>query len=94
MKKPALILTFLILTIIALFGVRVAVSNGISTSGVELGKLEEVTGKYKTQNAILREKIFALSSLSFISEKAAKLGFVESKSNFAVSLARPIAKNR
>ena len=94
MKKPILLLSILILTIFSLFGARAIVSNGISTSGVELGKLQETTGKYKTQNVILREKIFALSSLSYIFEKAAKLGFVENKSNFAVSAARPIAKNR
>ena len=39
----------------------------------------------------LREKIYSLSSLAKISEEAKRAGFVESKSNFAVTTAQPIA---
>ncbi len=91
MKKPILILSILFLTIISLFGLRSAVSTRIITSGLELGQLRDDTNHYKTENAILREKIFSLSSLSHVSEAASKVGFVESKSNFAVSAAHPIA---
>ena len=94
MKKPILLLSILILIIVCLLGVRTVVTNRLSTSGVELGKTQDQIGRYKTENLILREKIFSLSSLSYVSSAAAKLGFLESKSNFAVSRTRPIAQNR
>lgn len=91
MKKPIVLLSILIFVILGLFVVRTAISNRISTSGVELGKTEDTVKKYETENTMLREQISALSSLSNISSAAAKIGFVESKSAFAISTARPIA---
>lgn len=91
MKKPIIILTFLIFTIIALFGVRAFVSNKLSTSGVELGRVGDEINKYKTENIILSEKVNSLSSLLWISSEAARLGFSESKSNYALTKAKPIA---
>lgn len=91
MKKPFFILAMLFLTIGILFGARSFASTRITTSGLELGEIQEQTSYYKTQNAILREKIFSLSSLNHVSETAEKVGFVESKSTFAVGGARPIA---
>jgi len=91
MKKPALILIVLFLTIGVLFAVRSAVSSRITTSGLELGEIQDKTKTYKTQNAILKEKIFNLASLTNVSETASKVGFVESKESFAVSGQRPIA---
>lgn len=92
MKKPILVLTILIFIIVTLFGVRAVVSNKLSTSGVALGKIQDEVKKYKIHNAILREKLFTLSSLSRISELASKKGFVESKSTFALTKGHPIAK--
>ncbi|MBI4097988.1 MAG: hypothetical protein HY426_03020 [Candidatus Levybacteria bacterium] len=91
MKKPIILLSILIFVILGLFLVRSAISNRISTSGVELGKTQDVLKKYKTQNIMLREEISTLASLTNISSAAAKNGFVESKSAFAISVARPIA---
>ena len=91
MKKPILLLGILFLTIVVLFGVRAAVSNRLSTSGVGLGKTQDEIIKYRTQNIQLKEKIYSLSSLSHVSSEAAKLGFVESKTNFALTRSRPIA---
>jgi len=92
MKKPFFVISLLFLTIIVLLGVRTVVSARITTSGLELGEIQDETSAYKTQNAILKEKIFSLSSLTHVSEVAAKDGFVESKQAFAISAARPIAK--
>ena len=92
MKKPFIVISTLFLTIIVLLGVRTVVSARITTSGLELGKIQDETSVYKTQNAILKEKIFSLSSLTHVSEVASKDGFVESKQSFAISAARPIAK--
>lgn len=91
-KKPILVIFVLIVTIGILIGVRSVVSSRITTSGVELGKIKDQIATYKTQNTLLKEKIFSLSSLTHVSEAAAKEGFVESKGAFAVSGQRPIAR--
>jgi cell division protein FtsL len=94
MNKPAILLSSLIFAIIVLLGVRTVISNDMSTAGVRLGEVEESLSSYKTENTMLKEKIFTLSSLSHVSSKAAKMGFVESKSNLAISKAMPIALKR
>lgn len=91
MRRGILILTILILTIVSLFVARTVVSNKLSTSGVEFGKTQEEIGKYKTENLILSEKVYNLSSLGYIASAAAMLGFSESKSSFAVTAAVPLA---
>lgn len=92
MKKPILILLILFLTIGSLVVVRSVVASRITTSGLELSQLKNDTSNLKTQNAILREEIYSLSSLTHVSETADKVGFVESKEAYAVSAARPIAR--
>lgn len=94
MKKPIFLLTILIFIIVGLLIVKAVISNTISTSGVALGKTQDELIKYKTENTMLREKIFTLSSLSYVSSAAAQIGFVGSKSNFALSKTRPIAAFR
>ena len=94
MKKPIFLLTILIAIIVGLLITRMVISNTISTSGVALGKIQDEYAKYKTENTLLREKIFTLSSLSYVSSAAGQIGFVGSKSNFALSKTRPIAAAR
>lgn len=94
MKKPVFLLAILIFIIVGLLVIRTVISNTISTSGVVLGKTQDKLIKYKTENILLREKIFTLSSLSNISSAAGQIGFVGSKSNFALSKTRPIAAAR
>jgi hypothetical protein len=94
MKKPILVLTILILVIVGLFITRTAISNKISTKGVALGKTQDELTKYKTENVILREKIFALSSLTYVASEAARIGLVDGKSNFALTKSKPIAALR
>jgi cell division protein FtsL len=92
MKKPILVLIILFLTIGVLVVARSMASARITTSGLELSQVQDETHKLKTENAILREKIFSLSSLTHVSERAEKVGFVESKQVFAVSSSKPIAR--
>ena len=94
MKKPIFLLAILIIVTLGLFLTRMVISNTISTSGVALGKTQDELVKYKTENTLLREKIFTFSSLSNISSAAGQIGFVGSKSNFALSKTRPIAAAR
>jgi hypothetical protein len=92
MKKPIYLIGILMTIIISLFVVKTFVSNRISTSGVELGYTQEKIAEYKTQNAILKEKVYSKSSLTYLSRVAQKKGFVESKSTFAVSKGLPLAR--
>ncbi|MBI2621957.1 MAG: hypothetical protein HYW63_04940 [Candidatus Levybacteria bacterium] len=94
MKKPTFLLSILLFIILGLFVTRVVISNTISTSGVALGQMQDELRKYKIENALIREKIFTLSSLSNISSEAARIGFSGSKSNFALSKTHPIAAAR
>lgn len=92
MKKPALFIISMILTIISLSVVHVAVANNISTTGVNLSKLQTELDDYKRENAFLHEKILELSSLTYINEKAEEKGFIASKGDYYVSTPLPLAK--
>jgi len=70
---------------------RSMVSNSMSTSGTELGKAGDELSALKIENALLKEKLFALSSLALISSKAAEMGFVEEKNTFSLTSTVPIA---
>lgn len=87
MKKPILFIIVIITIIVSLSVVQVAVSNNLSTTGVELAKIEEKIALYKKENALLHEKLLVASSLDTIASKAAALGFVEEKTR--VFLAKP-----
>lgn len=91
MRKYKLILKFLILIAFFLAMGRVVVSNLISTSGVELGRLNEETALIKTENDSLREELFSKSSLENIASEAAKIGFTDKKENFVLTSPLPIA---
>lgn len=66
--------------VISLSIVQVVVSNNLSTTGVELAKIEEQIATYRKQNTVLQEKLLMASSLTIIASKAAEMGFVEEKS--------------
>lgn len=73
---------------------QVVASNRLSTTGIELEKIQSELAKYKKENAILEEKVLAASSLMNISKKAKELGFVESKSQVYINNPLPLALNR
>lgn len=79
MKKPILFIVLIITIIVSLSIVQVTVSNNLSTTGVELAKIEEKITQYKKENALLQEKLLIASSLDTIASKAAGMGFVEEK---------------
>ena len=94
MKKYNLIITALILTTLFLLTARVVISNRMSTSGFALGEVNKEISFYKTQNAILSEHYLASSSFTNLASVAAKLGFVEGKSNFVLTNSLPLAVKR
>ena len=53
--------------------------------------MQDEIRKYKVENTLLKEEMLKYSSLLYISSAAAKQGFSESKSNFALKKALPIA---
>lgn len=95
MKKPAVIIVFLLGIIITLSVVKAILYNRLSTSGVFVGKVEEENSYYKTQNAILSEELLSSSSLMNIADKALELGFTkEGSSLMVIKTSRPLAVNQ
>lgn len=92
MKKPKVIIIFLIGLIVVLSIVKAIVYNRLSTSGVFVGKIEEQISFYKTQNAILSEELLASSSLTNIIARASELGFInETEPLLILKTSRPLA---
>lgn len=91
MKKPIFFIVLIICIIVSLSIVQVTVSNNLSTTGVELAKIEERITEYKKENIVLKEKLLTLSSLDNIASKAAEIGFIEGKSRVFLSTP-PLAK--
>jgi len=91
MKKYKFIIKFLITITLFLAVGRVVVSNIISTSGIELGKINEEIAIFRTQNDSLKQELFSKSSLENLASEAAKLGFTDKKENFVLTSPLPIA---
>ena len=91
MKKPALFIGFLILVILILSIVRIYISNGVSTSGIVLGKIEEETQNYKLENSLLSEKLYTLASLTEIDSKAESMGYTDKRSDYVISSQQSVA---
>jgi cell division protein FtsL len=80
MRKPIVFIILIITIVITLSIVQVTVSNSLSTTGIELAKIEEKITFYKRQNAILHEKVLVASSFTTIASKAAEMGFIDKQS--------------
>ncbi len=92
MKRPALFIALNLLVIVALSIVQVVAANSISTTGIELSKIqEEITGLQK-QNEVLHEQVLSLSSLTSIASRAADMGFQESKATLVIAQPLPLAR--
>ena len=95
MRKPALIITFLIGLVVVLSVVKATVQNRLSTSGVFVAELEKQISFYKTQNAILSEELLTSSSLTSIAARASELGFTNKDSSLLVlKTTKPLAVKR
>lgn len=91
MKRHIFILELLIFVALSLALSKVVVSNVISTSGVELGSLNEKLSSLRIENDSLKEELFEKTSLGNISSEAAKLGFTDKKENFVLTSPLPVA---
>jgi cell division protein FtsL len=81
MKKIIVVSFPLIFIVIALSIAHVIVSNMLSTTGVELDKLQTDLQVFQKENTFLREKVLVDTSFNSIASVAAEMGFVDSKSN-------------
>lgn len=91
MKKSSFVILAFIGIIILLSIVQGAVSNKISTKGVMVGTIEEQVNYYKTDNAILSEKLLSYSSLRNILLKATDAGFEQKRKQIVLSSSVPLA---
>ncbi|MCL4353756.1 hypothetical protein M1615_04850 [Patescibacteria group bacterium] len=91
MKKPALLILFLLTVILLLSVVRIYISNQIATSGVVLGDLEQKTEQLKIDNSELAQKVYAYSSLTNVAAKAYDLGYTDQTSDYVLSNQMPVA---
>lgn len=94
MNKPIYLIFFLFGVIIALSLVQVGLSNKISTAGAQLTQLETKLVAYQKENIVLQEQFLEASSLTNLSKKAKKSGFVEAKSQIYLNTPLPLALNQ
>lgn len=91
MKAYSLIVKILFIIMLLLAGIRVVVSNSISTSGVALDRINEDVASVKTDNLLIEEKLLSLTSLNNVASEAAKLGFASNNDILIIANPLPIA---
>jgi|GEM_PF-788871 len=91
MKRPTYLIIFIFVTIMGLAIAQVSTANQISTTGAELGALQQQVDDYKRQNTILQEQLLEASSLTNIAGTAAQLGFVDAKTQISLTAPVPLA---
>jgi len=84
MKKSILIILVLVISIISLAVLRTVLSNVLSTSGLEVGKIGSEIEIYKTENLLIKEKLYREESLHNVASKASELGFLENKDRLVI----------
>ena len=96
MKKITLVFSLLGSIIFVLLMVQISVSNMLSTGGITLSEIQQQTQDLQRQNAILKEKVLSISSLTYVAEQAEKEGFAPNKMAAVVvsSAQPPIALNQ
>lgn len=91
MKKSIIFIGLNIVIIVVFSLIQVVAANSISTTGIELNKIQEEIADLKKNNAALSEQVLDQSSLTFIASKAASMGFGPSVSTLTISSPLPIA---
>lgn len=94
MKKPILILTCLILVIIGLTVTRAIVSNTLSTTGVDLSRIDQDIDSYQRKNALIQERILQASAFTTLEQEAEQRGYEAMSSQIVLTSPLPIAYKR
>lgn len=89
MKRGYILLGILGLTIVVLSLVQITVSNMLSTGGIELAAVQSQIQDYQKDNAILKEQIYSIASLTHVATQADKLGYVQGVSTKTLVIANP-----
>lgn len=92
MKKPVLFIILNLVVIIGLSIAQVVAANSISTTGIELGKIQDQITQLEKENEVLKEQVLTLSSLTTIASRASDMGFEEGKSTLVISQPLPLAR--
>lgn len=89
MKRGYILLSVLGLTIVVLSLVQITISNMLSTGGIELASVQSQIQDYQKDNAILKEQIYSVASLTHVAAQADKLGYVQGVSTKTLVIANP-----
>lgn len=93
MKRGYILLAGLILVVVILSVLQISISNMLSIGGIELSQVQTQIDGYQKENAVLKEQIYRVASLTNISQEAEKLGYVQgiSKSTLVIANLQPLA---
>ncbi|MCL5746750.1 MAG: hypothetical protein M1277_00495 [Patescibacteria group bacterium] len=91
MKPSGIFILILFFIIITLSIVQVVISNKLSTTGIELGRIDDQITALKNENNILQSKLLTRESFINIASSASTLGFVEEKESILLSGSTPLA---
>ncbi len=92
MKKIIAVAFLPICLVVILLVTQIIVSNMLSTTGVELDRLQSDIIKYKKENTLLREKVLNNTSFMNVASAAAEMGFIDVKSSVYISNQLPITR--
>ncbi|HSW98053.1 MAG TPA: hypothetical protein VLF89_09575 [Candidatus Saccharimonadales bacterium] len=83
-----------VITVVLLIGstlIQISVSNGLTTEGLKLSKIQAQIDAMKKDNMLLAERVYSASSYTQIASQAARVGFVEAKQPIFLSNPGPLA---
>jgi len=89
--KPLLVVIILISVIVGLSITQVALTNRVSTAGIELEDMQSEIALLTKENILLEQRVLEYSALTNVSNEAKALGFVEAKSQIYLTNPLPLA---
>lgn len=91
MKKSIVFLFGLTVITVILAVLQITVSTIFSTSGIDLGNMQNQIQNLQTENMMLREQIYTSSSYTHLASNAASLGFVQNANQIVLGSSNPLA---
>lgn len=93
MKRSYIVLSLFGCVIVLLSLVQISVSNMLSTGGIELAQVQSNILEYQKENAVLKEQMYSVASLTHVAAEANKLGYVagENQSTLVITNPQPLA---
>lgn len=89
MKRKAIAIIFILVFVLAL--AKIFLTAKLATAGADLAKIESDGQNLTERNQLLEEKVVELSSLSRISQEAAKLGLAKAEKVISLTFQMPVA---